>query len=89
MAAALNKHGLRTKPKVAMTETNALGLKLRLGDGKVVWQRREEELGFQQLLTKQDVYNWCGKLTIHYPVCGWLHPAASWPKRLATATALP
>ena len=89
VAAALSKHGLPTKPKVAMTETNVMGLKLRLGDGKVVLQRREEELGVKQPLTKRDVYNWCGKLTSHYPVCRWLRPAASWPKRLATATALP
>ncbi|XP_065198703.1 uncharacterized protein LOC135830368, partial [Sycon ciliatum] len=37
-------------------------------------------------MTKRNVFQWCGQLTGHYPVCGYLRPLASWLKRLASAT---
>ena len=36
---------------------------------------------------KRDVFSWCGRLTGHVPVCGWLRPACSFIKRTVNAEA--
>ena len=88
VATQLHLHGLPTKPPVDFHATNVLGLKLSEADGQLQWQRRESiDLSAPSVLTKRSVFGWCGKLTSHYPRCGWLRPAASWLKCLAFAGA--
>ena len=35
--------------------------------------------------TKRELFSMCGKLTSHFPVCGWLRAAASFAKRVCEA----
>ena len=71
-----------------MSSSRALGLRLREdAAGQVCWSCREDvDLALPELITKRAVFSWCGRLTSHIPVCGWLRPACSFLKRLASAT---
>ena len=82
LADALTAHGLPTKPAVDVDATRVLGLQTH--DGQ--WERREPLQPPPTQMTKRNVFQWCGQLTGHYPVCGYLRPLASWLKRLASAT---
>ncbi|XP_043231265.1 uncharacterized protein LOC122386281 [Amphibalanus amphitrite] len=58
-------------------------------DGHLRW-RRDSEVCADVLatpVTKRSVFSLCGQLTSHYPVCGWLRPAASFVKRLVSEAA--
>ena len=84
----LEKFGLPTKAPEPMSSSRALGLRLAEdAAGQVCWSRREDvDLALPELITKRAVFSWCGRLTSHIPVCGWLRPACSFLKRLASAT---
>ena len=50
-----------------------------------LWRRRDcTDLNVLEQLTKRSVFWWCGRLTGHYPVCGWQRPACSYLKRVAS-----
>ena len=85
VSACLETYGLPTKPAVKLHEATVLGLKLSSASDGVRWQRRDiTDIEAPQLATKRNVFQWCGKLTSHYPVCSWLRPLCSWLKRLAS-----
>ena len=55
-------------------------------DGHLRW-RRDCEVSSDMMVTpvtKRNVFSLCGQLTSHYPVCGWLRPAASFVKRVVS-----
>ena len=88
VAATLNGYGLPTKPASALPGSHVLGLKLTSDNALVRWCRRECDLKVEEPVTKRNIFRWCGRLTGHYPVCGWLRPVASWLKRVATSVAV-
>ncbi|XP_065182720.1 uncharacterized protein LOC135813558 [Sycon ciliatum] len=89
VAAHMAEYSLPTKPAEAFAESRVLGLQLTKGDdGQVQWSRRTDiRLKLEQPATKRDIFSWCGRLTGHVPVCGWLRPACSYLKRMANASA--
>ena len=70
-------HGFETKPPEPILETCILGLK-NSPDG--TWTRKKD-LPRLEKRTKRGVHAWCGKLTAHFPVCGWLRLPCSQLKR--------
>ncbi|XP_065182544.1 uncharacterized protein LOC135813373 [Sycon ciliatum] len=84
VAARLLEFGLPTKPAEPMASARVLGLQLSTGEGgDTRWTRRDGiSLDLQRPATKRDLFSWCGRLTSHVPVCGWLRPATSFLKRL-------
>ena len=50
-----------------------------------MWRRRDRaDLEVPSVITKHAVLQWCGRPTGHVPVCGWLRPACSMFKRIAS-----
>ena len=85
VTAALHRFGLPTKPAEHLPNARVLGLQLSTSDDRVMWHRRDGvKMTFDLPLTKRKVFQWCGRLTSHYPVAGWLRPSCSMVKRLAT-----
>jgi transposase InsO family protein/predicted aspartyl protease len=77
---ALASNDFAIKPAEELLMTKALGLKLTAHGS---WGRRDvfPTLGER---TRRGIHQWCGKITAHYPTCGWLRPACSALKRLTT-----
>ena len=89
VAAELKRYGLDTKPAEDVIEARVLGLQLYSDGDCINWRRRDGcDLTITETPTKRDVFKWCGRVTSHYPVCGWLRPACSYVKRLACVTSL-
>ena len=83
VAVELAHYGLPTKPGQPLATARVLGLQISEGeDGKLRWSRREMELSPPNRLTRRAVFQWCGRLVSHYPICGWLRPCCSWLKRM-------
>ncbi|KAF0287342.1 hypothetical protein FJT64_001467 [Amphibalanus amphitrite] len=89
VAEQLQIYGLESKaPQRASDGTRILGLRFwGEPDGDLRWGRDNDVKNVPKPLTKRKVFSICGQLTSHYPVCGWLRPAASFVKRLANETA--
>ena len=89
VAEHLHIYGLESKtPQRASDGTRILGLRVwGEPDGDLRWSRDNDVKNVPKPLTKRKVFSICGQLTSHYPVCGWLRPAASFVKRLANETA--
>ena len=85
VASTLQSYGLPTKPSSALPESQVLSFKLTLDNDRLMWSRRECDLNIEEPVTKWNIFRWCGRMTGHCPVCGWLRPVASWLKRLATS----
>ena len=85
VATKLQEYGLPTKPAESLTSTRVLGLQLsKDNDGQVSWARRAGiDLDLPKQPTLRDLFSWCGRLTGHVPVCGWLRPYCSYLKRIA------
>uniref|UniRef100_A0A5S6Q5M4 Integrase catalytic domain-containing protein n=1 Tax=Trichuris muris TaxID=70415 RepID=A0A5S6Q5M4_TRIMR len=80
----LLRFGLTCKAPVRVADgARVLGLKVWGERGNLIW-RRDSEIGVvPKLLTRRSVFSYCGKLTGHFPVCGWLRVAAALVKRKA------
>ena len=78
-------YGLPTKPAEPLSVARVLGLQLKeLPDGSAAWSRRElDQRLIPEVLTKRSLFQWCGKLTGHYPVASWLRVHCGWLKRIA------
>ena len=85
VAKRMREYGLPTKPAEPMSSARVLGLQLQDGeDDCVQWTRRAGvDLKLPRPATKRSLFSWCGRLTSHVPVCGWLRLATSYLKRLA------
>ena len=53
--------------------------------GKLRWRRDGERPKVPNVLTRRAIFSVCGRLTGHFPVCGWLRVAAAFVKRRANA----
>ena len=51
----------------------------------LLWRRETSDIELPPKLTRRVVFSICGRLTGHFPVCGWLRVAASYLKRRANA----
>ena len=88
VAEHLRTFGLESKePERAENGARVLGHRVwGERDGHLRW-RRDGEVDADILVkpvTKRGVFSVCGQLTGHYPVCGWLRPAASFVKRVVS-----
>lgn len=77
----LKQFGLEAKPPEALCGARVLGLKLQSNEGRLCWKRDNDISCFDAVKSKRDLFSLCGKLTGHFPVCGWLRPVCSFLKR--------
>ena len=82
VAAHLEQYGLPCKPPVPLGQAAVLGLRLYHHDGTLKWKRPEPVEGsVSPSMTRRQLFSLCGKWVGHFPVAGWLRPAASYVKR--------
>ena len=79
----LKKFGLVTKEPEPLEGGAALGLRLKLVKGNLMFYRGNEVPVLPEILTRRELFSICGKLIGHYPVAGWLRVACSYVKRQA------
>lgn len=76
------RFGLDCKPPVRAADgARVLGLRVSSGRDGLQWARDSPVEAPPARLTRRAVFSWCGKIVSHFPVCGWLRPAAAWLKR--------
>ena len=79
------RFGLECKAPQRVTHEGMRALGLRVTprrDGGLQWERDNELPAPPSVLTRRSVFQWCGTLTAHLPVAGWLRPAVAWLKRV-------
>lgn len=82
VGAHLRAHGLIAKPPEELEGAKVLGLHVqRNTNGSLIFKRGNQIPTLQERITKRELFSICGKLTGHYPVCGWLRVACSFLKR--------
>ena len=82
----LRQYGLIVKPLKRLSDASALGLAVRRVRGRLEWKRPMPIEGeITPKTTKRELFSMCGKLTSHFPVCGWLRAAAGFAKRACEA----
>ena len=82
----LKRYGLVVKPPKKLRDSEALGLAVRQVQGRLEWRRpMPVDVEITPETTKRELFSMCGKLTSHFPVCGWLRAAASFAKRVCEA----
>lgn len=77
----VRKNGFDIKEPEEMDRAKALGLRITPQGN---WMRRSTFPDLESNITRRTIHQWCGKITAHYPSCGWLRPACSQLKRLTT-----
>ena len=83
VSAHLKKYGLPCKEPAKLGTATVLGLTVRHGPGGLLWERPETvEARITPSMTRRQLFSLCGKWVGHFPVAGWLRPAASFVKRL-------
>lgn len=82
----LEQHGLVCKPAERIPDgARVLGLRVWGERQGLFWRRETRDIEMPSKLTRRSVFSICGRLTSHFPVCGWLRVAASYLKRRANA----
>ena len=89
-AAQVKRHlepfGLTCKnPEQLSSGARVLGVYVWEEHGKLRWRRDGERPKVPNVLTRCAFFSVCGRLTGHFPVCGWLRVAAAFVKRRANA----
>lgn len=79
------KFGLDCKDPVPLENARVLGLRVHREGDAFFWQRDNVIHDVPSGLTRRQLFSICGQLTGHYPVAGWLRPACSFLKRLASS----
>ena len=82
----LKKFGLVTKKPEPLEVGAALGLRLKLVKGDLMFYIGNVLPVLPEVLTRRELFSICGKLIGHYPVAGWLRVACSYVKRQAQGT---
>ena len=86
MKTHLERFGLTCKsPEQLSSGAQVLGIYVWEERGKLRWRRDGERPKVPNVLTRCAVFSVCGRLTGHFPVCGWLRVAAAFVKRRANA----
>ena len=82
----LERFGLTCKnPEQLSSGARVLGVYVWEERGKLRWRCDSERPKVSNVLTRRAVFSVCGRLTGHFPVCGWLRVAAAFVKRRANA----
>ena len=82
----LKRYGLIVKPPKKLGDGAALGLAVKRVHRRLEWGRpMPVDAEITPKTTKRELFSMCGKLTSHFPVCGWLRAAASFAKRACEA----
>ncbi|KFD62362.1 hypothetical protein M514_25485 [Trichuris suis] len=82
----LERYGLLCKPPERVGDgTRVLRLRVWGERDRLVWRRDTKVGDVPQRLSRRSVFSYCGRLTGHFPVCGWLRVAAAFLKRAVTA----
>jgi len=85
----LERFGLTCKaPEKLRCGTRVLGLHVWEERNKLRWCRGGEPPTPPDILTRRTIFSVCGKLTGHFPVCGWLRVATAFIKRRANAATI-
>ncbi|KFD47059.1 hypothetical protein M513_12047 [Trichuris suis] len=80
----LARFGLASKaPENVADGARVLGLRVWVEHGKLAWRRGVEIPSLPTRLTRRSIFAYCGQLTGHFPVCGWLRVARALAKRMA------
>ena len=86
MKTHLERFGLTCKnPEQLSSGARVLGVYVWEERGKLRWRRDGERPKVPNVLTRRAVFSVCGRLTGHFPVCGWLRVAAALVKQRANA----
>ena len=82
----LERFGLTCKnPEQLSSGARMLGVYVWEERGKLRWRHDGKRPKVPNVLTRRAVFSLCGRLTGHFPVCGWLRVAAAFVKRRAIA----
>ena len=82
----LELFGLTCKdPEQLSSGTRVLGVYVWEEHCKLRRRRNGERPKVPDVLMRRTVFSVCGRLIGHFPVCGWLHVAATFVKRRANA----
>lgn len=80
----LEKFGLVCKPHERLFNgARVLGLRVWGEQRGLMWKRDYELNDVPEIVTRREVFSFCGKLVGHFPVCGWLRVATAFIKRKA------
>ena len=83
----LLRYGLECKPAERVADgARVLGLEVWGERGELHWKRNNTFGEVPDTLTRRSVFSFCGKLTGHLPVCGWLRVATAFMQRKANAS---
>ena len=90
LAAQVKTHlelfGLTCKdPEQLSSGAHVLGVYVWEEHGKRRWRHDGERPKVPDVLTCRTIFTECGRLSGHFPICGWLHIAAVFVKRRANA----
>ena len=78
--------GLTCKdPEQLSSGARVLGLYVWEEHGRLQWRRDGAYPTAPDVLTRRSIFSVCGRLTGHFPVCGWLRVATAFLKRRANA----
>jgi len=77
----LRRYGLEVKPPERLVGGRVLGLRVKEKDGVLTWSRDNKVESLDRSVTRRQLFSWCGQLTAHFPVAGWLRSACSYIKR--------
>ena len=70
-------------PEQLSCGAQVLGVYVWEEHGKLRWRRDSKHPKFPAILTHRAIISMCGRLTGHFPVCGWLRVAAAFVKQRA------
>ena len=82
----LKSFGLEAKEPIVLEGNRLLGLRVVRNNhnDRLQWKRDGSVPQIGANPSKREIFSWAGKLVGHLPVCGWLRPACSMLKRLAS-----
>ena len=83
----LMRFGLPCKPPGKLGSSTVLGLRVKTAKEGLLWERPDRIVAdITPSMTRRQLFSLCGKWIGHFPVAGWLRPAASYVKRLCDGT---
>lgn len=82
----LRRYGLTCKSPVCLySGAKVLGVCVGSENGIMQWSRNQAIPEVPTKITRRSIFSWCGRVTSHLPVYGYVRPACSYIKRRATA----
>ena len=82
VARHLRNYGLEVKPPERVASgARVLGLHVSKQSNDLVWRRDNLVGELPGKFTRRTIFSFCGSITAHLPICGWLRPAVAYIKR--------